>query len=142
MPELAVADERALEQLRTVQLLETTVGPRSIRQLHNVLTERSRELLVKIEEDARRHRAVLETVIQEWGAHARTQTPGPREPETRLTHEEILESFVELKAAQAEVLRRAAQGAPSEHLREMLEDVARREDETAQALRELLPTEG
>lgn len=137
-----MADERALEQLRTVQLLESTVGPKSIRQLENVLAERSRELLVRIEEDSRRHRALLETVITEWAALARPAAKQAPQPESRLSHEEMLSSFIELKESQAEVLRRAAASAPTDHIKQVLAQVADREEATATALKELLPREG
>lgn len=138
--ELEVADERALEQLRTVQLLEETIGPRTIRQLGAVLSDRSSETLVRIEEDARRHRAVLEEVIREWAHLARPRREEAPAAEHHLSEQEILESFIELKQSQADVLRRAASAAPNDDLRERLEEVAAREEDTVERLRKLLGT--
>ncbi|MHB8586559.1 MAG: hypothetical protein ACYDDF_12095 [Thermoplasmatota archaeon] len=133
-------EDRALEQLRTVQLLETTIGPQSIRQLESMLAERSDNLLHQIEENARTNRALLQAVIDGWVAFDK---PAPRAPapkhESRLTREEILTGFIELKESQAEVLRAALAVAPSERLASLLQEIIRTEEDTATALRELLP---
>jgi hypothetical protein len=135
-----LALDRSLEQLRTVQLLETTIGPQTVRQLESILAERSTTLLNQIEEDRRRNRALLEVVIDEWARLGQPQpapAPEPTQP-GRLSREEVLSGFIDLKRSQADVLRGALENAPTDRLRALLEEIIQREEATADALRALL----
>lgn len=137
MHELTVGEERALEQLRTVQILEETISPRSLGRLETFLHEERPDLLARLEEDARLHRRILGDVLREWAA-ARAPRRAREEPEARLSREELLSGLAELKEGEAEVLRRAAAFAPRSDLRSTLERIAEREERTARELRGLL----
>jgi hypothetical protein len=67
----------------------------------------------------------------------------PRKPKPAppggLEMPEIVESFVEVKRASAELLRRAARDAPNERLRERLLALADEEEEAALRLERVVP---
>lgn len=124
---------RALEELRTIQYLEETVGPAGLRRLADALGNDDERAIVQ---DIRRRAATtgleLENIIEEWH-QAISQVPRRVRPleEGGLDSNEMVESFVEVKRASAELLRRAAKEAPNEALQKRLHDLAADEEQAA-----------
>lgn len=137
--ETTVQRERVLEQLRTIQLLEENLGPKGLLKLRGIA--RDADGLDVVDHLMARSQATLNElaeVIEDWSHHASPRAM-PRAPkEERLDREEILQSYIELKEDESQILRRAAGEAPSDDLREKLEAMARREHENAEKLRSLL----
>ena len=120
--ELSPGVGRTLNELRTIQYLEETVGPAGLRR---------RAAGASLE---------LESIIEDWSVilSNKPRKPKPTQP-GGLDTAEIVESFVEVKRSSAELLRRAAREAPSDRLRERLLALASEEDEAATTLSRLLP---
>lgn len=142
MHEFTPAVDRALDELRTIQYLEDTVGPAGLRRLADALEDpEDRELVQIVRRRAATASFELESIVEEWrrelsGAPARA--PAPRD-ERGLDAAEIVESFIEVKRSSAELLRRAARDAPNDRLRERLILLAKEEDEAADSLAEIAP---
>lgn len=137
--ESAMHRERVLEQLRTIQLLEESLGPKGLLKLRGIA--RDADGLDLVDHLMARSQATLNElteVIEEWGTAANPRLPVREAREERLDREEILQSYIELKEDEAQILKRAATEAPSEDIRERLEVMARREHENAEKLRSLL----
>ncbi|GEM_PF-5087917 len=137
--ELSPALGRTLNELRTIQYLEETVGPAGLRRLADALPDEEQRAMVQ----ALRRRAAsasleLESILEDWTAHL---TEAPRKPKPLapggLDAAEIVESFVEVKRASAELLRRAARDAPTPALKERLVSLADEEDAAAGKLQSL-----
>ena len=134
--ELSTGIGRTLNELRTIQYLEETVGPSGLRRLADALPDESTRATVQ---DLRRRAAgaslELESIIEDWNAFL---TNTPRKPKPLqpggLDAAEMVESFVEVKRASAELLRRAARDAPTPRLQERLHSLAREEEAAAEAL--------
>ena len=132
---------RTLNELRTIQYLEETVGPAGLRRLADALQNDEHRSTVQ---DLRRRAASasleLESIIEDWSHHVggkprKTKAPAPG----GLDMAEIVESFVEVKRSSAELLRRAARDAPSERLRERLLALAEEEEQAAVKLSDISP---
>lgn len=142
--ELSPSMGRTLNELRTIQYLEETVGPAGLRRLADALPDEDHRAAVQ---ELRRRAASasleLESIIEDWSAAATNKPRKPRAAEPGgLETGEIVESFVEVKRASAELLRRAAKDAPSERLRERLLTLATEEEHAADRLREIIPPVG
>lgn len=137
--ELSPTAGRMLNELKTIQYLEETVGPSGLRRLADSLPdEAQRSVVHELRRRAASASLELESIIEEWNQimtnkprKARPLAPGG------LDAAEILESFVEVKRASAEMLRRAARDAPTPKLQERLESLASEEDEAAEGLAQL-----
>ena len=137
--ELSPALGRVLNELRTIQYLEETVGPAGLRRLADSLADDEQRALVQ----GLRRRAAgasleLESILEEWNAiltnkprRAKPLAPGG------LDASEMVESFVEVKRASAELLRRASKDAPTPALRERLLALAEEEETAATKLTQL-----
>ena len=137
--ELSPALGRTLNELRTIQYLEETVGPAGMRRLADALADEEQRAMVQ----GLRRRAAgasleLESILEEWNAiltnkprRAKPLAPGG------LDASEMVESFVEVKRASAELLRRAAKDAPTPRLRDRLLTLADEEENAATKLTEL-----
>ena len=137
--ELSSALGRTLNELRTIQYLEETVGPAGLRRLADSLPDDDQRAMVQ----SLRRRAAsasleLESILEDWNAiltnkprRAKPLAPGG------LDAAEMVDSFVEVKRASGELLRRAAKDAPTPKLRERLLTLADEEDSAAGKLQEL-----
>ena len=139
--ELSAATGRTLNELRTIQYLEETVGPAGLRRLADALAdEDQREVVQNLRRRAATASFELESILEEWNQHL---SGAPRRPKPTppggLDAAEIVESFVEVKRSSAELLRRAAKDAPNERLRERLLALASDEDHAAEKLEQLFP---
>lgn len=127
-----------LPELETIQLLEETVGPKSLRNLRNAFTDETDRRLV---ESLARHHAEdlreLEDVLSAWRRAAGGAAPEPRREAPAPERDEILRSLVELKESEASILRRAAADAPADSLRERLLALAARAEGAAEKLKSL-----
>ena len=141
MPELSSSSLKTLNELRTIQYLEETVGPAGLRRLADALPDETARAAVQ----ALRRRAAsasmeLESIIEDWNAAVRDE---PRRPKPLapggLDLAELLESFVEVKQSSADLLRRAAKAAPTGALRARIETLAEDEERAARDLRDLAP---
>lgn len=137
--ELSPSLGRTLNELRTIQYLEETVGPAGLRRLADALTDEDQRLVVQ----ALRRRAAgasleLESILEEWSAILanKPRRTTPLAP-GGLDASEIVESFVEVKRSSAELLRRAAKDAPTPKLRERILTLAEEEDAAATSLTDL-----
>lgn len=138
--ELSPAVGRALNELRTIQYLEETVGPAGLRRLADALPDDAqREVVQNIRRRAASASFELENILEEWNHHlsGKPRRPTPH-PVGGLDTAEILESFIEVKRSSAELLRRSAKEAPTERLRERLLDLAAEEENAAAKLEGLL----
>ena len=141
--ELSASTGRTLNELRTIQYLEETVGPAGLRRLADALPDDDHRAAVQ---ELRRRAASasleLESIIEDW-SHAATNKP--RKPKLSepggLETNEIVESFIEVKRASAELLRRAARDAPNDRLRERLLALADEEEQAAVKLQGIVPSE-
>lgn len=139
--ELSPAVGRTLNELRTIQYLEETVGPAGLRRLADALTDEDHRAAVQ---EMRRRAAgaslELESIIEDWSAIV---TNKPRRPTPiapgGLDTAEIVESFIEVKRASGELLRRAARDAPTERLRDRLLALAEEEETAAEKLARIAP---
>ena len=139
MPELSPSMGKALNELRTIQYLEETVGPTGLRRLADALPDSdAREVVLQLRRRAASASLELEGIIEDWNAAV---TDRPRRPKQLapggLDVAEILESFVEVKRSSAELLRRAAREAPTPQIRERLIALAKDEDSAAEKLQGL-----
>lgn len=134
--ELSASAGRALHELRTIQYLEETVGPAGLRRLADALgDDEHRATVQNLRRRAASTSLELESIIEDWNAIV---TNSPRRPTPAavggLDSAEIVESFVEVKRASAELLRRAAKDAPTPRIKERLLALAEEEDFAAQKL--------
>ena len=140
MPELSASLGRTLNELRTIQYLEETVGPAGLRRLADALHDEDHRAAVQ---ELRRRAASasleLESIIEDWSAAAANRPRKPKPPTGGLEAGEIVESFIEVKRASGELLRRAAKDAPTERLRERLLALAQEEEEAALKLQRITP---
>ena len=130
---------RTLNELRTIQYLEETVGPSGLRRLADALPdEESRAIVQSLRRRAASASLELESIIEDWNAAVSDQPrrPKPLAPDG-LDLAELVESFVEVKRSSAELLRRAARDAPDPRLRERLMSLADEEDGAAENLQKL-----
>lgn len=139
MPELSPSMGKALQELRTIQYLEETVGPTGLRRLADALPDSdAREVVLQLRRRAASASLELEGIIEEWNAAVSDR---PRRPKQLapggLDLAELLESFVEVKRSSAELLRRAAHEAPTAGIRERLLALAQEEDAVAEKLQSL-----
>lgn len=140
--ELSSALGRTLNELRTIQYLEETVGPAGLRRLADALPDDEQRSLVQgLRRRAASASLELESILEDWNAIV-TNKPRRAKPLAPggLDAAEIVESFVEVKRASAELLRRAAKDAPTPRLRERLIALAEEEDGAATKLQELSRT--
>lgn len=137
--ELSPSIGRTLNELRTIQYLEETVGPAGLRRLADALPDEDQRATVQ---NLRRRAASasleLESIIEDWNSFLSNK---PRRPKALapggLDTAEIVESFMEVKRSSAELLRRAARDAPTTRLRERLLLLAEEEDQAAVKLQEM-----
>jgi hypothetical protein len=134
--ELSTGIGRTLNELRTIQYLEETVGPSGLRRLADSLPdEEVRATVQNLRRRAASASLELESIIEDWNA---VLTNTPRRPKPLqpggLDAAEMVESFVEVKRASAELLRRAARDAPTPRLQERLVALAREEESAADKL--------
>jgi hypothetical protein len=137
--ELSSALGRTLNELRTIQYLEETVGPAGLRRLADALPDDQQRAMVQ----TLRRRAAgasleLESILEDWQTHLsdKPRRPKPLAP-GGLDAAEMVDSFVEVKRASAELLRRAARDAPTPGLQERLLSLAQEEDAAADTLTSL-----
>lgn len=137
--ELSASLGRTMNELRTIQYLEETVGPAGLRRLADALPDDDARSVVQ----ALRRRAAsasleLESIIEDWNALAANK-PRKAKPLAPggLDAAEMLESFIEVKRASAELLRRAARDAPTPAIKERLLALAQEEDAAAESLTQL-----
>lgn len=123
-----------LDELKTIQLLEESVGPRSLRDLRTIVPGEDRQrVLSEVARDASDVLRQLDDLIHDWTLH--TTPPERREKVTPgLDREEILSSVIELKESEAQILRRAAETAPTDEIRERLNGLADRTETLASRL--------
>jgi rubrerythrin len=139
VPTLTPPHSRTLNELRTIQYLEETVGPAGLRRLADALhDDEARAVVQQLRRRAASASLELEALIEEWSQLTSNEPrrPKPLQP-GGLDLAELIESFVEVKRSSAELLRRAAREAPSDTLRERLEALAVDEDHAAQTLGDL-----
>ena len=139
--ELSPSVGRTLNELRTIQYLEETVGPAGLRRLADALhDDEQREIVQNLRRRAASASFELESIMEEWN---QLLTGAPRKakpmPTGGLETSEIVESFIEVKRSSAELLRRASRTAPNDRLRERLNTLADEEENAAQQLEKLLP---
>ena len=142
--ELSSALGRTLNELRTIQYLEETVGPAGLRRLADALPDEEQRAMVQtLRRRAASASLELESILEDWNAiltnkprRAKPLAPGG------LDAAEIVDSFVEVKRASGELLRRAAKDAPTPRLRERLLSLAEEEENAAAKLTELSRTLG
>lgn len=132
---------RTLNELRTIQYLEETVGPAGLRRLADALPDdESRAVVQALRRRAASASLELESIIEEWHQASSNQ---PRKPKPLapggLDFSELIESFVEVKRSSAELLRRAARDAPNGNLQSRLLALADEEEQAARKLSELAP---
>lgn len=137
--ELSPSAGRTLNELRTIQYLEETVGPAGLRRLADALADEDQRAMVQtLRRRAASASMELESILEDWNA---ILTNKPRAPRPLvpggLDAAEMVESFVEVKRASAELLRRAAKDAPTTRLKERLLSLAEDEDSAAQKLQSL-----
>lgn len=137
--ELSSALGRTLNELRTIQYLEETVGPAGLRRLADSLPDDEQRALVQgLRRRAASASLELESILEDWNAiltnkprRAKPLAPGG------LDAAEMVDSFVEVKRASGELLRRAAKDAPTPKLKERLLNLADEEEGAAVKLQEL-----
>lgn len=137
--ELSSALGRTLNELRTIQYLEETVGPAGLRRLADSLPDDEQRALVQgLRRRAASASLELESILEDWNAiltnkprRAKPLAPGG------LDAAEMVDSFVEVKRASGELLRRAAKDAPTPKLKERLLNLADEEESAAARLQEL-----
>lgn len=137
--ELSHALGRTLNELRTIQYLEETVGPAGLRRLADSLPdEEQRQMVQSLRRRAASASLELESILEDWTAHL-SQVPRKPKPLAPggLDAAEMVESFVEVKRASAELLRRAARDAPTQTLKERLISLADEEETAATKLTDL-----
>lgn len=142
--ELSPTVGRTLNELRTIQYLEETVGPAGLRRLADALEdEEARASIQALRRRAASASLELESIIEDWNAiltnkprRAKPLAPGG------LDASEIIESFVEVKRSSAELLRRAARDAPTPRLKERLEALAAEEEQAADKLQAISSESG
>jgi predicted methyltransferase MtxX (methanogen marker protein 4) len=137
--ELSPALGRTLNELRTIQYLEETVGPAGLRRLADALPDDEQRTLVQgLRRRAASASLELESILEDWTSHL---AEAPRKPKPLapggLDAAEMVESFVEVKRASAELLRRAARDAPTATLKERLLSLADEEEAAAGKLQGL-----
>ena len=140
MPELTPSMGKALNELRTIQFLEETVGPTGLRRLADALQDdAARQVVLALRRRAAHASLELESIIEDWNLAVADR---PRKPQKLapggLDLFELLESFVEVKRSSAELLRRAAKDAPTDAIRSRLAALAEEEDEAAVNLEGLM----
>ncbi|HUR69091.1 MAG TPA: hypothetical protein VM370_07575 [Candidatus Thermoplasmatota archaeon] len=143
MPELSPSLGRTLNELRTIQYLEETVGPAGLRRLADALADDDQRAAVhELRRRAASASLELEAIIEDWTAALanKPRKPKPAQP-GGLDTSEIVESFIEVKRASGELLRRAARDAPNDRLRERLLGLAQEEEEAAMKLERIIPRE-
>lgn len=134
--ELSPSIGRTLNELRTIQYLEETVGPAGLRRLADALPDEDQRSTVQgLRRRAASASLELESIIEDWNAilSNKPRRPKPLAP-GGLDTAELVESFVEVKRSSAELLRRAARDAPTPRLRERLLQLADEEDQAAMKL--------
>jgi hypothetical protein len=127
---------RTLNELKTIQYLEETVGPAGLRRLADALPDDdSRRIVQSLRRRAASASLELESIIEDW-AHSSSDQPRKPKPlaPSGLDLAEMVESFIEVKRSSAELLRRAAKTAPNETLRERILALAEEEEQAAQKL--------
>lgn len=141
MPELSSVAGRTLNELRTIQYLEETVGPAGLRRLAEALPDdESRDIVQEVRRLAASASLELESIIEDWNAHATAQPRTPRPlGGAGLGFADMVESFIEVKRSSAELLRRAARNAPNDALARRLVNLSEDEDSAAQKLSQILP---
>ncbi|HEX2021539.1 MAG TPA: hypothetical protein VHH36_02430 [Candidatus Thermoplasmatota archaeon] len=137
--ELSAALGKTLNELRTIQYLEETVGPAGLRRLADALPDDEQRSTVQgLRRRAASASMELESIIEDWNAIVankprRTKPLAPG----GLDAAEMVESFVEVKRSSAELLRRAARDAPTPRLKERLLSLADEEESAADKLSEI-----
>lgn len=128
-----------IDELKTIQMLEETIGPKTLRQLRFAFSdEASRRILESVARGASDDLRELDDLVLEWARVEGTPHASPPIHEEGLDRAEILSSIVELKESEAKMMRRAAEDAPSERLRERLLHLAARQEGAAEKLKSLL----
>lgn len=137
--EAVLARHGPLDELRTIQVLEESLGPKSIRRLRRYLEDRGqREVLDDVARDASATLRELDDVIHEWTSVGERPEEAVVTPEETLDVQDVLSSVIELKESEAQLFRRAAEDAPSEELRARLVKLASQAEEMAERLQSLL----
>ena len=136
----AATRRRELDELRTIQLLEETVGPKGLRQLRRAMKdEAGRRVLETVARQGVDDLRDLDEVLHEWARVVGEDGP----PEAPVGHEalpteEVLRSVVELKESEAQMFRRSAETAPTDRIRTRLLNLAARQEAAAEKLKSLL----
>lgn len=135
---------KALNELRTIQYLEETVGPAGLRRLADALPDgAARSEVLELRRRSASASLELEAILEDWNA---TVHGGPRRPKQLapggLDLAELLESFVEVKRSSAELLDRAAKEAPNAELHERLLALADEERAVADMLQRIADGHG
>jgi hypothetical protein len=136
--ETTITRESPLDQLRTIQLLEESLGPKSLRQLRSVLPdEASQRALEEVSRDSVDALRGLDDIIHEWTRHETGEKVRPA-PTPALDYEEVLQSVIELKDSEAQMLKRAAETAPTDALAARLRELSGSAEDAAERLRGIL----
>lgn len=132
---------RTLNELRTIQYLEETVGPAGLRRLADALPDEDhRSAVQELRRRAASASLELESIIEDWSHAVQGKPRKPRAQQAGgLDTAEIVESFIEVKRSSAELLRRAARDAPNDRLRERLLSLAAEEEQAANTLAKIAP---
>jgi hypothetical protein len=136
--EAVVTEERALEELRTLLVLEEGLGPRAFRRLRDAAgTEEGRRVVDAMIAAGQEMRHDIEDILRAWH---RREPLEEGEPSSKrgLPPEEIVASFVELKNDEAEILERAAERAPAPQIASRLREMAARQRAVAERVKGLL----
>lgn len=137
--ETLVSRHSALDELKTIHMLEESIGPKSLRQLRRMVDDQeAKDLLEAVARDAGTTLRELDDVIHEWTAHAQPEKAQPALAPEELDLEEVLSSVIELKENESSLFRRAAEDAPTDEVRERLTKLASTAHETAERLKSLL----
>lgn len=130
---------RELDELKTIQLLEETIGPKSLRQLrHTWDEEEARRILDEVARTSATDLHEIDDVVHEWTRAVGEPVPRPITHEEHLDRSEILSSIVELKESEAQMMRRAAASAPDDGIRSRLLTLAARQESMAEKLRSIM----
>ncbi|HVL48623.1 MAG TPA: hypothetical protein VM889_08715 [Candidatus Thermoplasmatota archaeon] len=135
-PKVTVTEERALEELRMLLMLEEGMGARAFRRLRAIAPDdEGRRLVDAVAAASQEMRADLEDVLAAWH---RPEREAPPVAPKGLPAEEIVASFVEMKIDEAQILERAAEKAPNENLARRLRALAATQRSHADRLKSIL----
>ncbi len=128
--------ESALEELRTIWMVEETVAPKSYKRLRALLSDEKRAVLDDVASASPRTLLRLDQLMRDWEAH-RGETPRAAHPAEELDTRDLIESLADLKRSEAEILDRAAKAAPEGAIALELAEIAEEERALAEKLESL-----